>query len=341
MSALRSLVIALSLIGCITVARAEAASEDPAPVGGAQQEQPKAGEPNQASPEQPKATSPQPTIVYIHPPAKTEAEAEEERKERHEKADLDRRLVDLTAELSDYTGGLYRATFALVIANVLLVVVTAGLVAFAFIQSRDMKESIRSAAKSAVAAENSVAITLATQKAKLEISRFEQQALSGVGSLIGFTISAVWKNFGNLTALRMNLNLQVKFVAPEGVANLTFVVRKHPETKDNLSPGNEVSTSPIPIGPDQAVDCWQRKLRIFVFSQASYNDMIELHGPERLISEHCSEVIFQIDPNLMLLPTAGVGPFSAQMVRYSGYRVETEEDAEPSGPRPHGAALSA
>jgi hypothetical protein len=43
----------------------------------------------------------------VQPPAKSESEAEEERRERHEKAQLDRRLVDLTAELSEYTGGLY------------------------------------------------------------------------------------------------------------------------------------------------------------------------------------------------------------------------------------------
>jgi hypothetical protein len=252
-----------------------------------------------------------PFVVQVIPGPKSAEERSQEAEDREEKKIADRWLVRWTAAL-------FAATVGLILA-------TGVLGYFGLQQSRDMKESIRSAEKSAVAAENSVAITLATQKAKLEITRFEQQSLSGIGSLIGFTISALWKNFGNLTALRMNLNLQVRFVAPEDVANLTFTVRKHPETKDNLAPGNEVSTSPIPIRPDQAVDCWQKKLRIFVFSQASYNDMIELHGPQRLISDHCSEVIFQIDPNLMLLPTAGVGPFSAQMVRYSGYRVEIEE----------------
>lgn len=320
------MLVALILFANAVGVRAESTTVEPTPQGAAQQAQPQATAPNQESSNQPKTALPQPTIVYVHPPAKTEAETEEERNERHEKAALDRRLVDLTAELSAYTGGLYRATFALAIATVFLVIVTAGLVAFAFIQSRDMKESISSAAKSAIAAENSVAITLATQKAQLGISKFSEQII-GIDSLIGFTVCAVWKNFGNLTALRINLNMQVRFVLPEDVGSLTFVVRMQPESKDNLAPGNEISTSVVPIRPDQAADCWHKKLRIFVYTRASYNDIIELHGPQRVVSEVCNEVVFETDPNLLLLPNVGVGPFTTQLVRYSAYRVVSEDNA--------------
>lgn len=138
MTAARVLIIA-ALSFCLT---ASAASQEPAPSGGTQQEQPQAAKPDQPSTGQPQSTAPQPTIIYVQPPAKSEAEAEEDRRERHEKAQLDRRLVDLTADLSDYTGGLYRATVALAVSTVALVIATIGLVVFARHQSRDMKASI-------------------------------------------------------------------------------------------------------------------------------------------------------------------------------------------------------
>src|SRR3954469_24002196 len=72
-----------------------------------------------------------PTIIQIHPAEKTEAERAEEAKERHEKTELGRRLVDLTAELARFTAGLFYATIALFTA-------TAFLAFFGWRQSRDM-----------------------------------------------------------------------------------------------------------------------------------------------------------------------------------------------------------
>jgi hypothetical protein len=129
-------------------------------------------------PEQPLSTqqqaAPQPPIVVnVLPSPKTEKELAEERHERDEKAKLDKRLVDLTAELSEYTGGLFRATVGLVLATGLLVIVTAGLVVFAYLQSRDMKASIGVAGKSAKAAEDSAATAdkalRTTQRAYLSV----------------------------------------------------------------------------------------------------------------------------------------------------------------------------
>jgi hypothetical protein len=71
-------------------------------------------------------SSPQPpTAVNVLPPQKTESELAAEKNEREEKARLDR--------------GLVYATDALVIATILLVVVTAGLVVFARRQSQETK----------------------------------------------------------------------------------------------------------------------------------------------------------------------------------------------------------
>jgi hypothetical protein len=270
-----------------------------------------AEQPGQSANAKPDGSASAPFVVQVIPAPKSAEERSQEAEDREEKKIADRWLVRWTAAL-------FAATVGLILA-------TGVLGYFGLQQSRDMKASIAAAEKSAVAAENNVAITLATQKASLEISRFDQQTVSGDGYLIGFTVAAVWKNFGNLTALRINANFQVKFVAPVDVGDLTFIGREQVETKDNLAPGNEVRTLPIPIRPDQAIACFQKTLRIFVFSRVSYNDMIELHGPERLVSEACNEVVFDIDPNLMVLPNAGIGPFTARMVRYSGYQVEIEE----------------
>lgn len=99
-------------------------------------------------------TSPQ-SPVAVAPAAKTEKELADERQDREEKSKLDRRLVDLTAELSDYTGGLFRATVALAIATFLLVAATFGLLLFAYRQWGDVRDSLAIAKQSAKAAESS------------------------------------------------------------------------------------------------------------------------------------------------------------------------------------------
>lgn len=58
-----------------------------------------------------------PIIVNVLEPQKIEAEAAEERREREEKAKLDRRLVDLTNDVAIFTGGLFAATIALFLAT--------------------------------------------------------------------------------------------------------------------------------------------------------------------------------------------------------------------------------
>jgi hypothetical protein len=121
-----------------------ALSQEPSPGGSetSQQEQAKPAKSDQPATAEQKASPPPPIIVHVEPAKKTEAEAEDDRRERKEKTDLDRRLVDLTAELSTYTGGLYFATVVLAIATIVLCIATIGLVVMAIVQSRDMKASL-------------------------------------------------------------------------------------------------------------------------------------------------------------------------------------------------------
>ena len=112
------------------------------------QEQKPAADNKAAQPDQKKAEAP-PIIVNVLPTPKTDHEAEDERQERKEKAELDRRLVALTADLAFFTAGLFAATAALVLATI-------ALAYYAFKQSRDVKASLRLADKAARAAELSV-----------------------------------------------------------------------------------------------------------------------------------------------------------------------------------------
>ena len=76
-----------------------------------------------------------PIVVNVSPPQKTHEEIEQEAKEREERSDLDKKIVELTGDLAKYTFGLFVATAALVLA-------IAGLGYLGWRQSRNMKDSI-------------------------------------------------------------------------------------------------------------------------------------------------------------------------------------------------------
>lgn len=116
-------VIALALlVSFASVSRGH--SQQPAPRGteGGHGEQAKPTDADKNASTKPAAAAPQPIIVNVAPPQKTEVEAEQDRRDRNDKATLDRRLVDLTGQLSAYTFGLFIATVLLVIATIGLVV---------------------------------------------------------------------------------------------------------------------------------------------------------------------------------------------------------------------------
>jgi len=119
------------------------------------QEQPQPSRTQNTTPGEQQRTAPPPIIVNVLPAQKTEEEAAQEHQEREEKAKLDRRTVDLTAELAHFTAGLYYATVVLAVATVLLVFATGGLGYFAYRQARDMKIFVAATEKTARAAEKS------------------------------------------------------------------------------------------------------------------------------------------------------------------------------------------
>jgi hypothetical protein len=234
--------------------------------------------------------------------------------------------ASFTIMLAFYTRRLFRATQGLQDATV-------GLLKFAGEQASDMKASIDAARRSAGAAEIATKITLATQRAQLDILKYQTEVL-GTDTLIGFIVRAFWKNFGNSFALNMDLNIQVVVLPRQQTADLTFIIKRrtvHEAPRANLAPGNEISTKVVPIRPNQAYDAWQKKMRIFVYTRATYNDVVELDGPKRQVIDACSEVLFLSDPKFLLLPSSGVGPLTTQMSRYSAYSVIDENETPGDG----------
>jgi hypothetical protein len=151
MLTVRIALAAVVILAGIVVAQ----SQEPSPSRGepTKKEQTQTQKPNQPATNNPQSAPQPPFIVNVLPTPKTEEQAEDERRERKEKAELDRRLVDLTGELAEFTAGLFYATVAVAIATIFLVIATGALGYFGYRQSQDMKDSIRVASANAAASE--------------------------------------------------------------------------------------------------------------------------------------------------------------------------------------------
>lgn len=163
--------VVLCLIALVIAGDVSAQSQGPAPpVGEQRQAQPNPAQENPKA--NPQTAAQAPITVNVLPTPKTEAERADEARERKEKADLDRRLVQFTADLATYTERLYYATLAVAIATICLVLATGGLAAFEFVQSRDMKAAIKAANDSASAAitSNQIAVTNAEQQLRAYVT---------------------------------------------------------------------------------------------------------------------------------------------------------------------------
>jgi hypothetical protein len=139
-------------------------SQEPSPSAGvtAQSQESKAATDNKPAQANRSNAEMAPIIVNVLPAPKSDREVDEERQERKDKAELDRRLVELTSDLAFFTAALFAATAALVIATI-------ALAYYAFRQSRDMKESLVLARKSADAADLSARASIALQLPIIQI----------------------------------------------------------------------------------------------------------------------------------------------------------------------------
>ena len=138
-----------------------------------------------------------PIIVNVSPPQKTHEEIEQEAKERAERSDLDRRIVDLTRDLANLTGNVAKYTFGLFVTAVALVLATIGLGIFSWRQSRDMKDAIAVAKETASAAMLQARAAVSVELPKIILSRVDlgdtaATSLGGPGFTgIGTRVSAI------------------------------------------------------------------------------------------------------------------------------------------------------
>jgi hypothetical protein len=204
-------------------------------------EQPAAQNTNNKTQEQRPEVAPQPIIVNVAAPEKTDQDRENEAKERRQKSELDSKLTEYTGELAFFTKGLFVATVVLAIATVALGV-------FAFLQSRDMKASIRVAAKGARAAgEAANAAHAQVELTDIHFKRLERPYvyIYGVHRFIAGAENAgaqyTVANFGKTPAQVTVLAAGISFAA-EPLDNLIVDYRDDPEhpllVEPVLSPGD-------------------------------------------------------------------------------------------------------
>ena len=175
----------------------------------AQSKQPpfSAGEQQQTQPNPDQQPAAQPPItVNVLPAPKSDGERAEEVCEREEKAELDRRLVKFTADLAAYTERLYYATLAVAIATVCLVLATAELAVFAFFQSRDMKDSVAVARRSADIARDAL---ITTERAFVYLDDFDTDlGYASRGASLEFSLFVIkprWRNSGTTPTRNMTI----------------------------------------------------------------------------------------------------------------------------------------
>ena len=216
--------ISLLFVMLVVVTNVAAQSQRPTPEIGEQgQTQRSQAQQSPAAKQQPSAIPP--IIVNVLPSPKTEAERAEEARARQEKTDLDRRLVEFTADLATYTARLYYATLAVAFATICLVLATAGLAVFAFFQSRDMKASIAAANAAATAAEQANILTrdifIAEQRPWLRWTIPPIGVLKRNGPRLSIDINGNLENLGRIPASNISYFGKI-FAPPPNIAAINF-----------------------------------------------------------------------------------------------------------------------
>jgi hypothetical protein len=241
-------------------------------------DKPGAGEPKQA-------TQP-PIIVNVLPAPKTDAEAEHERQERAEKAELDRQLVHLTADLASFTAWLVYATAALVVA-------TAGLAIFAYVQARDMKESLAIAKVAADASAKSAGVAeraLTTlERAFVYFSRWdlEQLPVREDDPSRPYYCTIRWMNTGRTQAKRFIQYINWKAFDPgTGPDAIGFAdLPGPPAFPTMIGPGAEHIGHRHAIGSEYIKAALMGQWVIYVWGWCEYNDVFQ--GSPRHRTEFC------------------------------------------------------
>ena len=157
-----------------------------------------------------------PIIVNVSPPQKTHEEIEQEAKERAERSDVDRRIVNLTENLANLTGNLAKFTFGLFVTVIALVLATIGLGIFSWRQSRDMKDAIAVAKDTASAAMLQARAAVSVELPKIILSRVDlgdTAATSLASRLQSLRIEIAVTNYGKTPAFLLGQALEIEVCA--------------------------------------------------------------------------------------------------------------------------------
>ena len=214
-----------------------------------------------------------PIIVNVPPPQKTHEEIEQEAKERDERSDIDRKIVDLTGNLAKYTLGLFVTAVALVLATI-------GLGIFSWRQSRDMKDSIAVAKESASAAMLHARAAIGLELPKIILSRVDFSdagAASLASRLQSPKIEISVTNYGKTPAFLLGQAIEIEVGAllpPEPV--YPSAVDLPPETiveyKNKYPLGTARPKSPLSPEDIQAILDGNTRLRVYGY--VYYRDIL-------------------------------------------------------------------
>lgn len=223
------------------------------------------------------ATAPPPQInVNVVPPPKTEEQRRQEEEQRRQKAETDQKLTDYTGELARFTKGLFYATVVLGFA-------TAGLVVFAFVQSRDMKSSIGAARRSADIAERAL---ITTERAFVFLDDFDVdwsiQARGRSKEFAHFHVKPRWRNSG--TTPTRNMTIRVNWTHWSG-DSLTGIGEygDGPPTKMFLGPQATEWSEAVIIPNHVATAALLRGERINIWGRVEYEDIFDARSLHRVV----------------------------------------------------------
>jgi hypothetical protein len=239
--------------------------------------QPKSQSNEDAAPQQPQIT------VNVVPPPKTENERKQEEEERRQKAETDQRLTDYTGELAKFTSWLFYATVALATATI-------GLLVFAFVQSRDMKNSIEAAKRSADVAERAL---ITTERAFVFLEDFDYDhsiGLRGSGKeFIFLTIKPRWRNSGKTPTRNMTIKVNWTHWQGDNLTGIDDYLDMRP-TKMFLGPNATEWSEAISIPGNVATAALKGIEKINIWGRVDYEDIFDETEPH--FTECCYRLHF-------------------------------------------------
>jgi hypothetical protein len=231
-------------------------------------------EPKNQSPTNNQAeTDKPPIVIYVPPPEKTKQEIEQETKDRSDKADLDKKLVNLTGGLAYYTLGLFIATFALVITS-------AGLLYLGHKQSVDMKASIAVAKEAADAAMLQARAAIGVELPRLILTKldFGDMGAAGLASRLQLPkIEITVTNYGRTPAFLLGQAGEIEIcpVLPDkpvypnafDLPPETIVEYRQRYALRTVRPRN-------PTSPDDIQAIIDGRIRLWVYGYVWYRDFL-------------------------------------------------------------------